>query len=180
MSRHHETAKIMFLLDQGDWGDLAPEIKKLRRKERLLSEADVAFSSQFEVVERKRKDLLKKRLADLKIGTCQVHGGFNNRDDSKSFPHNIFPLEKLRLVRNEQRGARIMCEECVTKLPPFRDKYDPPRYKNEVIGPLTPEQFWHWSDDRQLDKLGRHFKMPCLRDYEQIYQEAEDKRLASL
>lgn len=179
MSRH-ETAKIMFLLDQGEWGSLAADVKKLREKGRLLSKADVAFSNQFEVVERKRKAALKKHLATLKIGLCQVHWGYNKRDNSKGFPHNIFPLEKLKLVRSEEKGTRIMCDECVTKLPSFHPKYDPPRCKNEIKGTPTPDQFWHWADDRELERLGRHFKMPSLRQFNEIYEEAEEKRRRSL
>ena len=176
----HDAAKIMFLLNQGEWGDLAGEVKKLREKKRLLAKADVAFSNQFETVEQKRKVLFKKHLATLKIGMCQTHWGLNNRDDSKGFPNNIFPLEKLKLVRSEESGIRIMCDECVAKLPTFHPKYDPPRCKTEVIGVPTPDQFWRYVDDRQLDKLARHFKMPCLREFDQIYEEAEEKRRRSL
>lgn len=175
MGRALEDAQLRFLLNSGEWGEIAGSIEELKEKKRQLDEMDNAFWTLFGEVEEKRLVAFKKRLAALKVGICQIHWQAAYKKDGtyEIFPADMFPLEQLKVVSSPEFNCagitvlKMMCDKCAAELPSH--------YKAEVRGIPTPEESWRALSDKQREKLEFHFRMPNLRRYVQ-FAEAEEKK----
>lgn len=180
MPVRQEVRQIMFLLDSGDWGELAGAVEELKQKGELLFDAEAAFSAKFEEVEEKRREFFLKRFATLNTGICRTHSRY-----AELGADDIFPLNQLKVVCVKVIPAgphdktkypvyeRAMCIDCITKQSSERP-YPPVELRDK--GVPTPEQFWRLATDDEIRKLARHFRMPSLRDFDKVCEEAEKKR----
>ncbi|MDB5236986.1 MAG: hypothetical protein JWL88_88 [Parcubacteria group bacterium] len=175
-----ETWQICFLLDSGEWGELSSEVEGLKAQAASVEEAEQTFSSLFEQLERRRVVVFKNHFLTQNTGLCQLHRHYSRWSTDDYF----FPLDQLKVVEvsvirplpRDFPYKKVLCEECLTR---FLDERPYPALQKDVLCVPSPEQFWVIATDDDIRRLARHLKMPSLRDYVEVCEEARERRESS-
>jgi hypothetical protein len=174
-----ETRQIRFLLDSGDWGELSKEIEGLKAKAEAIEEAESDFSALVEQLERRRVEFFKNFFLTQNVGLCQLHRSYSRWRTDGYF----FPLDQLQVVdvavtqpRPHVRPfKKVVCKEC---LPKFLHELPYPTLRKYTLSVPSPEQFWAVAEEDDIRRLARHLKMPSLRDYVEVSEEARKRESA--
>jgi len=176
-----ENRQISFLLDSGEWGELSTDIASLKVRMQALEDAEDAFSQLFEAVERKRQVVFRDFFLTQGTGLCQLHRSYSRWETDEYF----FPLDQLKVVEvqvarqprpTDTPSKKALCEECLAR---FLRERPYPAVKKDVLGAPSPEQFWALATQDDIRRLARHLKMPSLRDYVEVSEEARKRDKSS-
>jgi hypothetical protein len=108
---------------------------------------------------------------------CQTHRSYSRWITDEYF----FPLDQLQLVDvkiiRPHPGLypfkKVVCNECLPRF--LRELGYPDLHKHTVSIP-DPQEFWEAAKEDDVRRLARHLKMPSLRDYTEVFEDANKRR----